>query len=684
MTKSRKVGIVVALTLFFALLAVSIFPLVGLSKSITAEAVTVTPRDEWENSYSGSYYDNLNTDLVGTQFRSELVSLITKTHTHQTSYNELKTIFSTTDADPNKSGNVIWFYTGDSVPYTGAMDTGNYPTNREHVWPKMGGDAFPETTQAGSDAHHLRPLNTKLNNTRSNYHFGEVSQAVGNRVAQSGTYSDYGTSDPDTWCYLSGGYFYPAKGYRGATARILFYVQTRWGDTSGLSFTLGSGSAKVMSNVDTLLKWHLQEPPTDEEIRRNEAVYKIQGNRNPFIDHPEYAEMIYCNDGKSYNSTLKNVVAQNSSYLNSNVDPDLIPTSISLSQTSLAMTVGDKSAKITVTPTPATASADVTWTSNNTSVATVVDGVVTAVKVGTATITATSKYDKNVTKSLSVTVSPKPLQSLSLSPSSLNLRTGAGQTLTVTASPSGAATDLTWSSSNDSVATVNQSGYVTAVAPGTATITVKDKTTNISATATVTVTEAPKPIGITVSGVPHKTAYTVGETFDPTGLTVTVNYSDSSFENYTTFDNNFQWLDAETGLSTLSEGTTEIICKYGEFEARITGISVSESFLADFLDKMQVIESVDFANLTLEEKFEAIKQAVAYYGGLTSAEKAQTNVINKYATLRAAIADYNALAEGENEEFQKAMTVGASAVIVAVSATLGAVLVAIVKRTLGR
>ena len=62
-------------------------------------------------------------------------------------------------------------------------------------------------------------------------------------------------------------------------------------------------------------------------MRRNEAVYKIQGNRNPFIDHPEYAEMIYCYDGKTYNSTLKNIVSTYGGYLdNSNVNPDPKPT----------------------------------------------------------------------------------------------------------------------------------------------------------------------------------------------------------------------------------------------------------------------------------------------------------------------------------------------------------------------
>ena len=403
MTKSRKIGISLAFALIFILLCACVIPACVSNNRNVANAVTVQTRDEWVNPYNGTYYNNLNTNQTGEAFRKDLAKLIT--HTNNPSYDGLKEIFKTTDADPDNKGNVIWFYTGDSIPYTGAMDSGNYRTNREHVWPKMGGSAFPETSEAGSDAHHLRPLNTKLNNTRSNYHFGEVSQSESNRVLQDGPLANYGTSDPDTWCYLSGGYFYPAKGYRGATARILFYVQTRWGDTSNLSFTLGSGSAKVMSNVDILLKWHLQEPPTDEEIRRNEAVYGIQRNRNPFIDHPEYAEMIYCHDGKSYNSVLQNVVATYGGYLNGNVTPPTPTlTGLTLSPNSLSLTVG-ATQTISVTATPSTASNSVTWTTSDGNVATVSNsGVVTAVGAGAATITAISTVDTSIKASLTVSV----------------------------------------------------------------------------------------------------------------------------------------------------------------------------------------------------------------------------------------------------------------------------------------
>ena len=323
MTQSRKISLALVTLLVLALLAAIIIPLSSVGNTASAASAI----DSWTNTYKGNYYNNLNTNKTGKEFRADLAELITTTHTKQYTYDNLKELYKTTDADPDKQGNVIWFYTGNSVPYTGVMDgndtaTKNYPTNREHVWPKMGGNAFPEKTEAGSDAHHVRPLNTGLNNTRSNNHFGEVPQTEANRIKQSGTFANYGNSDPDSWCYqatVNGAkLFYPAAGYRGATARIIFYVQTRWGDVSDLSLALGNNTTKIMSNVDVLLKWHLEEPPTEEEIRRNEAVFGLQGNRNPFIDHPEYAEMIYCNDGNAYNSALVDVVNQYGSYIKSN------------------------------------------------------------------------------------------------------------------------------------------------------------------------------------------------------------------------------------------------------------------------------------------------------------------------------------------------------------------------------
>ena len=127
--------------------------------------------------------------------------------------------------------------------------------------------------------------------------------------------------------------------------------------------------------------------PVDEiETTRNEAVYEIQGNRNPFIDHPEYANAIW-GDGT--------------------VSPDPGPSDtlkgLSLNASSLTLTAG-QTYDLKVTPNPSNASASVTWTSSNPSVATVSGGKVTAKAAGTVTVTATSTVNSSIKATATVTV----------------------------------------------------------------------------------------------------------------------------------------------------------------------------------------------------------------------------------------------------------------------------------------
>ena len=393
----QKVRLKIVLSMLLVVaLCLGFLPLLPNVQQQTALAETT-----WENTYTGSYYDNLTTDLEGSAFRAELAELITDTHTKYTSYSGLANAFKVADADPDNNGNVIWFYTGTSVPFSGFGGSVG-ATNREHVWPKDGGDAFPAESGPGSDAHHLRPTETQLNSTRGSKNFDEVAQTSANIVKENGS-SGYGNSayGADALCYSSGSFFYPAKGYRGATARILFYMQTRWGDHN-LEFVDGAGSSKTIGKISTLLKWHLEEPPTEEEIRRNEAVFGLQGNRNPFIDHPEYAAQIYCYDGESYNNALQQVLAESDDpYGNLNT---AVLESLAISPSTVTISVGDTYA-LTAVPTPSNARANASWTSSDNTVATVSDsGVVTAKSQGTVTITARNKDDASIYATARVTV----------------------------------------------------------------------------------------------------------------------------------------------------------------------------------------------------------------------------------------------------------------------------------------
>lgn len=424
---------------------------------------------------AADYYAPLDTSSNGATFRSKLDQLITETHKKKTSYDGLRDVFKTADADPNKSGNIIWFYSGTSVAFNGTFGS----TNREHVWPKDGGKAFSATSDAGSDAHHLRPTEQNLNSTRGSRQFGEVPTIASNIVKQAGSTSY------ENLCYVADNVFYPGEGYRGATARILMYVETRWGDEFHLNFVLGQGKSKTIGDIETLMKWHYQEPPTAEEMRRNEAVFKIQGNRNPFIDHPEFATKIYCYDGKSYNSRLQAVAAKYDTYTTGGAD----------------------------------------------------------------------------------------IESISLSPATTTLSVGQEISLNATIAPANAKRNLTWTSSNPNVATIDNTGKVTAVANGTSTITCQSTDNpSIKCTAQITVKSV---TAIEVSGTPAKTVYSEGESFNPAGLKISATYSDNTKGN---LDNSAcQWLDGVTRKTTLSIGTSSVICKIGDLETIVTGITVKEA-----------------------------------------------------------------------------------------------------------
>ncbi len=445
--------------------------------------------------YSGNYYNSIDTSLRGDDFRDKLANLITTTHTNYTSYAGLANAYKTTDAVPNKSGYITWFYTGTEVKFSGFGGSGGQ-TNREHVWPKDGGSAFSETSECGSDAHHLRPTECNLNSTRGSKSFGEVEQSTQNVVNQNKSAS-YGDGTADSLCYTSGSFFYPAAGYRGATARILMYVQTRWGNKFNLQFVDGAGHSKTIGDFKTLMKWHLEELPTQEEINRNQAVYEIQGNRNPFIDHPEYAAYIYSEAG-SYYANNGTTMANEVNALLANNNP--------------------YGGQTNVEPTK-----------------------------------------------------------LTLDEYSCTLEVGQSRALTLGVVPANGNKSVTWESKNNSVATVDQNGKITAVSTGTATIAAVSKVNaNVAAYCVVTVVKPRSVVMVEVDGTPTKTVYNAGDKFDPTGLTVTVLFDSGDVEAVPLAD--CKWTDGNTLEETLSAGTTTVKCSYKGVTSDniVSGITVNK------------------------------------------------------------------------------------------------------------
>lgn len=168
--------------------------------------------------------------------------------------------------------------------------------DREHVWPKSRG--FPKKKQDGyTDLHHLRPADRNLNGKHSNYGYDVGGEKVFDM-------SDNGKSIPTAAKVDKVAQsFEPTDRSKGQVARMLFYMAVRYevgddGDQEAMpDLELKDKNARVkepwIGDLCTLLEWHNQYGPTDFERRRNDRVMEIQDNRNPFIDEPGWANLIW-------------------------------------------------------------------------------------------------------------------------------------------------------------------------------------------------------------------------------------------------------------------------------------------------------------------------------------------------------------------------------------------------------
>ncbi|MBO5323255.1 MAG: endonuclease, partial [Oscillospiraceae bacterium] len=222
--------------------------------------------------YTGNYtFDTLSSQSNNSLLQS-LRTLMTSTHARTSSYDDCHEYADRTDCQ-NEDGTVVLLYTG----YVSSMSQWN-GWNREHVWPKsLGGDT---TTGGGADLHHIRPSDAVVNSTRSNQKYGNANggTAVYGRTPASGCLGGY----------YSNGYFEPLDNVKGDVARICLYVYVRWGPNWG-----AESITDVFQSVDVLLEWMELDPVDTWEMGRNEVVQDIQGNRNVFIDYPEYAWLLF-------------------------------------------------------------------------------------------------------------------------------------------------------------------------------------------------------------------------------------------------------------------------------------------------------------------------------------------------------------------------------------------------------
>jgi endonuclease I len=243
---------------------------------------------------SATYYASAE-GKTGAELKTALSGII-YSHTER-SYADLWTDFRQTDMRPD--GKVWDMYSGVTNFTIGTDQAGNFHQegdvyNREHSFPKswFGGNIMPMYT----DLNHLYPTDGYVNNRRSNYPFGENNGEI---YQSEGGFSKLGLCTVQGY---DGKVFEPADEYKGDFARTYFYMVTcyeeklpDWYAYTDAQPTLDGSTYPGLASwqLEMLMRWATADPVSEKETNRNEAVWAIQKNRNPFIDYPGLEQYIW-------------------------------------------------------------------------------------------------------------------------------------------------------------------------------------------------------------------------------------------------------------------------------------------------------------------------------------------------------------------------------------------------------
>lgn len=244
-----------------------------------------------------SGYYNGTEGLTGASLKTKLSEIITNGHRDR-GYDALFTGYQAGDVDRfyENDGSVLDIYsenpTGtDPYNYTFSKRCGNYSGegscyNREHIVPQ----STLNRPQQRSDFFQVIPTDGYVNNRRSSFVFGNVQNATW--TSQNG--SKLGTSSVSGY---GGTAFEPIDEFKGDVARILLYFVTRYErDVQNVYFDMfGNQAYPGISTwaLPMLLQWNAQDPVSERERVRNNAGYDFQGNRNPFVDNPNFVNLIW-------------------------------------------------------------------------------------------------------------------------------------------------------------------------------------------------------------------------------------------------------------------------------------------------------------------------------------------------------------------------------------------------------
>lgn len=214
----------------------------------------LTPPAELED-----YYSNVNFALTGTNLFDDLAVETIAKHSTFLSYTDRHDYLYDADEDPSNQSNVLLIYSGESRNENEWLSGSNpYPTqtfNTEHVYPQS-----LITNTAKGDLHHLRVCDITINSNRGNDPF----------VSGSGTYG------------ASGSGWYPGDEWKGDVARMMLYMYMRYNEP-----------LTDVGSLSLFLQWNAADNVSEIEINRNNVIESAQGNRNPFIDNPYLATVIW-------------------------------------------------------------------------------------------------------------------------------------------------------------------------------------------------------------------------------------------------------------------------------------------------------------------------------------------------------------------------------------------------------
>ena len=246
-------------------------PVVPGENSIPATNYTLISKEE--------YYKDVNLNTSKEELKTSLNTLVS-TMT-RTSYGDARTMLQYVDEHPTEKGYLYGAYDGDLIP--AKWDSGA-SWNREHVWAcahmKLNGkDARPDesTKSHATDLHNLRVACQMANGAHGDMCYDELGNS--------------GAFYPNISSSLIGYHQYSGD-FRGDTARILFYMVIRY-DGLSLTSNMNEIGETTLGVLSTLLEWNKLDPVDEFETQRNNRIYEYQGNRNPFIDYSNIADIIF-------------------------------------------------------------------------------------------------------------------------------------------------------------------------------------------------------------------------------------------------------------------------------------------------------------------------------------------------------------------------------------------------------